>query len=62
MSLLKRLWTEEYGQGLVEYTFVVMLIALILWLVVKDTSVGMHLAVIWTKVTECVTSPFSCGG
>lgn len=28
MNLLKRLWREEHGQGLIEYTFVVLLVAL----------------------------------
>jgi Flp pilus assembly pilin Flp len=62
MNLLKRLWMEESGQGLVEYTFVVMLMALVFWLGVKDTDIGALLAVSWANVTACVTSPFSCGG
>lgn len=35
MNLIKRLCREENGQGLVEYTFVVMLMALVFWLGVK---------------------------
>ena len=44
MEFLKRLWREECGQGLVEYTFVVMLVALVFWMGVKDTAVGDTLA------------------
>ena len=60
MNLIKRLCREENGQGLVEYTFVVMLMALVFWLGVKDTAVGDSLAKNWAKILDCVTSPFSC--
>jgi Flp pilus assembly pilin Flp len=60
MKLLKRLWQEEEGQGLVEYTLVVVLVALVFWMGVKDTNVGDTLAKSWAKVLDCVTSPFSC--
>lgn len=60
MNLIKRLCHEENGQGLVEYTFVVMLVALVFWLGVKDTAVGDSLARNWAKVLDCVSSPFSC--
>lgn len=60
MNLLKRLWFEEDGQGLVEYTFVVLLAALVFWMGVRDTQVGDKLAELWSKVFVCVTSPFTC--
>ena len=60
MELIKRLCREENGQGLVEYTFVVMLVALVFWLGVKDTAVGESLAKSWAKILDCVNSPFSC--
>jgi Flp pilus assembly pilin Flp len=60
MNLIKRLCREENGQGLVEYTFVVMLVALVFWLGVKDTAVGDSLAKNWAKILDCVSSPFSC--
>lgn len=40
MNLLKRLWHEEDGQGLVEYTFVVLLVALVFWMGVRDTNIS----------------------
>ena len=61
MNLLKRLVSEEDGQGLVEYTFVVLLVALVFWMGVRDTDIGTSLANGWSKVTVCVNAPFSCG-
>jgi len=60
MDLLKRLLREEDGQGLVEYTLVMVIVALVFWMGVRDTNVGTHLVNAWTKVTTCVTTPFSC--
>jgi Flp pilus assembly pilin Flp len=60
MNLLKRLWQEENGQGMVEYTLVVVIVALVFWMGVRDTNVGDNLAKGWAKVLGCVTSPFSC--
>jgi Flp pilus assembly pilin Flp len=60
MNLLKRLWLEDDGQGLIEYTFVVLLVALVFWLGVRDTDIGDSLAQNWAKVSACVLAPFSC--
>ena len=60
MNLLKRLCSEEDGQGLVEYTFVVLLVALVFWMGVRDTNIGSSLANGWSKVQSCVNAPFSC--
>jgi Flp pilus assembly pilin Flp len=60
MNLLKRLCQEEDGQGLMEYTLVVVLVALVFWLGVKDTSVGDSLAKNWARILDCVSAPFSC--
>lgn len=60
MKLFKRLCAEEDGQGLVEYTFVVLLVALVFWLGVRDTNIGIGLQNAWSKVQACVNAPFSC--
>ena len=60
MNLLKRLCREEDGQGLVEYTFVVLLVALVFWMGVRNTNIGSSLAISWAKVRTCVNAPFSC--
>jgi Flp pilus assembly pilin Flp len=60
MELLKRLVIEEEGQGLVEYTLIVVLVALVFWVAIKSTNVGSQLASGWSKVTACVTTPSAC--
>jgi Flp pilus assembly pilin Flp len=60
MELLQRLWVEEDGQGLVEYTLIVVLVALVFWVAIKNTNVGNQLASGWSKVTSCVGNPASC--
>jgi Flp pilus assembly pilin Flp len=57
---LKNKLGEEYGQGLVEYTFIVLLVALVLWLGVKGTNASDSLLDHWNTITTCVGSPFSC--
>jgi Flp pilus assembly pilin Flp len=60
MELFKRLLVEEEGQGLVEYTLIVVLVALVFWVAIKQTNIGSGLAAGWSKVTACVGSPSSC--
>ena len=44
MELFKRLIVEEDGQGLVEYTLIVLLVALVFWVAIKDTNIGSTLS------------------
>ena len=60
MELLKRLLVEEDGQGLVEYTLIVVLVALVFWVAVKNTNIGSGLAAGWSRVTACVGDPSGC--
>ena len=60
MELLKRLLVEEEGQGLVEYTLIVVLVALVFWVAIKNTNIGSGLALGWSKVTTCVGDPANC--
>jgi len=60
MELLKRLLVEEDGQGLVEYTLIVVLVALVFWVAIKNTDIGNGLASGWSKITACVAEPTSC--
>jgi Flp pilus assembly pilin Flp len=55
MNLLERLWIEEDGQGLVEYSLVVLLVALVFWMGVRNTNVGESLSSGWSRVLVCVT-------
>jgi Flp pilus assembly pilin Flp len=60
MELLQRLWIEEDGQGLVEYTLIVVLVALVFWVAIKNTNVGNQLASGWSRVVACVGNPATC--
>jgi len=60
MELLKRLLVEEEGQGLVEYTLIVVLVALVFWVAIRSTNIGSQLGAGWSKVTDCVSTPSSC--
>ncbi len=60
MELFKRLLVEEDGQGLVEYTLIVVLVALVFWVAIKNTNIGDQLASGWSKVTACVGNPSGC--
>ena len=58
--LLKRLLVDEDGQSLVEYTLIVVLVALAFWVAIKNTSIGSQLASGWSKITACVGNPSAC--
>jgi Flp pilus assembly pilin Flp len=60
MNLLNRLWHEEDGQGMVEYSFIVLLVAVSFWLGVRNTDIGTSLTSSMVKVADCVLAPFSC--
>jgi Flp pilus assembly pilin Flp len=60
MELLKRLEVEEDAQGLVEYTLIVVLVALVFWVAIKNTNLGSQLASGWSKISACVGDPQGC--
>lgn len=60
MELAKRFRGKEDGQALIEYTFIVLLVALGFWLGVKDTSIAVSLKAGWSRAETCVSTPFSC--
>ena len=60
MEFLKRLIVEEEGQGLVEYTLIVLLVALVFWVAVKNTNIGTQLSTSWGLVVSCLASPSAC--
>jgi Flp pilus assembly pilin Flp len=62
MEFLKRLVVEEEGQGLVEYTLIVLLVALVFWVAVRSANVGPALTSAWGNVTTCLGSPLTCAG
>ena len=60
MEDLRRFVLEEHGQGLVEYTLIVVLVALVFWVAIKNTNIGSELGNAWSKVTTCVSDPANC--
>lgn len=52
---------NQSGQGLVEYTLIVLLVALVFWVGIKNTGVGSALADGWSSISKCVTTPLTCG-
>lgn len=60
-NLLKRLNREEKGQGLVEYTLITLLVALVFWVAVKNTNIGEQLTTSWGKVKTCLEDPQGAG-
>jgi pilus assembly protein Flp/PilA len=56
MELLKRLVVEEEGQGLVEYSLIVLLVALVFWIAVKGVGVDQALNAAWTDITTCLNA------
>jgi Flp pilus assembly pilin Flp len=54
MELLKRLVVEEEGQGLVEYSLIVLLVALVFWVAVRGTNVDQALSNAWSNISTCL--------
>jgi pilus assembly protein Flp/PilA len=57
MELLKRLVVEEEGQGLVEYTLIVLLVALVFWVAIRNTNIGNALSSAWVDITNELNNP-----
>jgi Flp pilus assembly pilin Flp len=60
LQRLKRLIGRDDGQGLVEYTLMVVLVALVFWVAIKNTNIGTALANGWSQIADCVSAPASC--
>ena len=60
MELLKRLFVEEDGQGLVEYALIVLLVVFVFWLAIKNTNIGNQLSAAWSNIGSCLASPMGC--
>lgn len=57
MELLKRLVVEEEGQGLVEYTLMVLLVVLVFWVAIRSTNIGGALSDSWNDVIAELNNP-----
>ena len=59
MEMLKRLITEEEGQDVVEYTLMIGLVVLVLWIVINTTGIGASVSKIWSGVASSLTAASS---
>ena len=57
MELLKRLVVEEEGQGLVEYTLMVLLVVFVFWVAIRSTNIGGALSDSWNDVITELQNP-----
>ena len=57
MELLKRLMTEEEGQGIVEYALIVGLVVFGIWLLVQQSGIGGKVSNIFTNVGSALDNP-----
>jgi Flp pilus assembly pilin Flp len=60
MELLGRLVREKNGQGLVEYSLILLLVVFIFWVAVKNTNIGNHISASWSNVSSCLAAPIAC--
>jgi Flp pilus assembly pilin Flp len=60
MEILKRLFVEEEGQGLVEYALIVLLVVFVFWVAIKNTNIGNQLSAVWSNIGSCLASPTAC--
>jgi Flp pilus assembly pilin Flp len=56
MEFLKRLVVEEEGQGLVEYSLIVLLVALVFWIAVTNSGANQALENAWADIVGCLNS------
>ncbi len=55
MILLRRLYFEEEGQNLVEYTVTIGLVVLIIWSAIQTVGINTFVSGVWSKVTSSLT-------
>jgi Flp pilus assembly pilin Flp len=60
MSFTKKLLHTNDGQALVEYTLLVLLVALVFWVGIKNANVGSALSDGWNKIAACMGDVVSC--
>lgn len=56
-QLVKRLWTEEDGQGLVEYALMVLFVVVAMWVAVKNSDVDDKLQAAWEDIGNNLDNP-----
>ncbi|MFQ5684508.1 MAG: Flp family type IVb pilin [Candidatus Binatia bacterium] len=57
MGFLKRLFSEEDGQGITEYALILALVVFVIWLAVKATGIGESVSNVFTNVGSVLDNP-----
>ncbi len=52
-ELLRRMWTDDQGQDLVEYALIAVLVSLAVFVALQ--AVGTQLNVVWGKITTALS-------
>lgn len=50
MNMLKRLFVEEEGQNIVEYTLMIGLVVLVIWVAISAFNIPESASTIWSNV------------
>jgi Flp pilus assembly pilin Flp len=59
MNMLKRLMVEEEGQNIVEYTLMIGLVVLIIWVAINTLGIDSSVQTIWSGVNSQLSSAAS---
>jgi Flp pilus assembly pilin Flp len=59
MNMLKRLVVEEEGQNIVEYTLMIGLVVLIIWVAINTLGIDSSVSTIWSNVNTQLSSAAS---
>ena len=59
MNMLKRLVVEEEGQNIVEYTLMIGLVVLIIWVAINTLGIDSSVQSIWSNVNTQLSSAAS---
>ena len=59
MNMLKRLVVEEEGQNIVEYTLMIGLVVLIIWVAINTLGIDQSVSTIWSNVNTQLASAAS---
>ena len=59
MNMLKRLMVQEEGQNIVEYTLMIGLVVLIIWVAISTFGIDSAVQTIWSNVNGQLTSAAS---
>ena len=59
MNMLKRLMVQEEGQNIVEYTLMIGLVVLIIWVAINTLGIDQSVQTIWKNVNSELTGAAS---